>query len=121
TDLRYEQRFQDAGEGRQLPYEMRLTGTLHRAIAAHWLPQSVAGVRVPEFPRQVAFEEIARLSGYTFDGSAPPPDLAESRPVVRDRVDDADSGAWSGPGAVPLTDAERAAWQAGDSSQRHPG
>lgn len=119
-NLRYEQHFKDWGDGRWMPYEVRLTGELRRAISAHWLPQTFAGFRLPEFPRHVSFEQVALFSAYNFDRGPPPSDLAEYRAVVLDQADAPDSGTWSGPGAVPLTDAERAASYASDSAEHHP-
>ncbi len=118
VNLRYEQYFKDWG--RWMPYEVRLTGELRRAISARWLPQTIAGVRLPEFPRRVSFEQMALFSAYNFDSGPRPSDLAEYRAVVLDRADAADSGTWWGPGAVPLTDAERTASYASDSAARHP-
>src|SRR6266566_904490 len=119
--LRYEARLSDVGNGRWMPDEIRLTGELRRRISARWLPKTLAGIRLPEFPRQVSFEQVASLSGYNFDAGVPPPDLAEYRAVVRDEADQADSGTWSTPGAIPLTDAERAVWVSRDSADHHPG
>jgi hypothetical protein len=119
-NLRYEQHFKDWGDGRWMPYEVRLTGELRRAISAHWLPQTLAGFRLPEFPRHVSFEQMALFSAYNFDRGPRPSDLAEYRAVVRDQADAADSGTWSGPGAVPLTAAERKALYASDYTEHHP-
>lgn len=119
--LRYEARLSDVGNGRWMPDEIRLTGELRRRISARWLPKTLAGIRLPEFPRQVSFEQVASLSGYNFDAGVRPPDLAEYRAVVRDEADQADSGTWSTPGAMPLTDAERAVWVSRDSADHHPG
>ncbi|HEV2752128.1 MAG TPA: DUF5686 family protein [Gemmatimonadales bacterium] len=120
SDLQYHQHLKDMGNGWWLPTEIRLTGHVERKISARWLPRTVAGMPIPEFPRSVAFEEVAALSGYDFDPASRPPDLVEYRAVLRDTADQADTGTWSEPGAVPLTAAERAAWAAGDSAQHHP-
>jgi hypothetical protein len=121
SDLHYEEHLKDMGNGWWLPTEIRLSGHVGRKISARWLPRTVAGMPLPEFPRSVAFEEVAALSGYDFDPASRPPDLVEYRAVLRDMADQADTGTWSQPGAVPLTAAERAAWAAGDSAERHPG
>jgi uncharacterized protein DUF5686 len=121
SHLRYEERLSEVDSGRWMPDEIRLTGELRRRISARWLPKTLAGVRLPEFPRQVSFEQVASLSGYRFDAGLRPPDLAEYRAVVRNEADQADGGAWSAPGAVPLTDAERAVWVSRDSADQHPG
>lgn len=118
-DLHYEQHFRDVG-GAWLPYEIRLSGDLHRRLSAGWLPRRVVGMPVPEFPSQVAFEEVAALSGFDADSSHRPPDLVEYRAVMREQADHADSEVWTTAAAVPLTDAERAAWAEGDSLERHP-
>lgn len=120
SHLRYRQRLRDVGAGWWLPYEIRLSGDMRRAISASWLPRTVVGMALPEFPRQVAFEEVAALSAFNFDPLRRPVDLVEYRAVLRDDADDADTATWSAPEAVPLTEAERAAWAEGDSAERHP-
>jgi hypothetical protein len=120
-DLHYQQRSRDMGTGAWLPYEIRLSGTLRRKLSAAWLPRHVVGMPLPEFPKQVSFEEVAALSEFSVASAQRPPDLAEYRAVMRDQADHPDSEIWSAPEAVPLTEAEREAWAEGDSAERHPG
>jgi hypothetical protein len=120
SHLRYQQRWRDGGDGWWMPYEIRLSGEVRPKLSARWLPRTVAGMALPEFPRQVTFEQVASLSGFTFEEGHRPADLAEYRTVVRDQTDGSDSTMWSAPEAVPLTDAERATWVRADSVDRHP-
>lgn len=120
TDLRYEQHWTDAGDGRAMPTEIRLSGTLHPRVSARWIPRTVAGVHLPEFPRQVSFEQVASLTGFDFDEGERPLDVPEYRVVLSDQADAADSTTWLAPAAVPLDDVERAVWMRGDSEDRHP-
>jgi hypothetical protein len=120
TKLRYQQRLRDAGDGRWLPYEIRLTGEVQPRITAAGLPREVAGIRVSGLPEQMFFEQVASLSAFSSDQGDRPAGLGEYRIVVREGADRPDSAAWAGPGAVPLTDVERAAWERADSSEHHP-
>ncbi len=121
TDLRYEQRWTDVGDGRSMPTEIRLSGTLQPKVSARWIPRTVAGVHLPEFPRQVSFEQVASLTGFDFDEAERPQGVPEYRIVLSDQADAADSATWLAPAAVPLDDVERAVWVRGDSEDRHPG
>lgn len=107
-NLRYRQRLKDVGNGRWMPYEIRLTGELHVAIP------------IPGIPRRVSFEQVAALDSFRFDQGDRPRGLGETRIVVAPQADDAGSAVWSAPSAVPLTGAERAAWSRIDSLERRP-
>jgi hypothetical protein len=120
-NLRLRERFADAGEGRWLPTEIRLTGEVRPSITAQRLPREVVGIPVPGLPEELAFEQVAVLSTFRFDVGDPPQGLGEYRVVVRDGADNPDSSTWMAPDAVPLADDERAAWARSDSSFRHPG
>lgn len=108
SNLRYRQRLRDMGGGRWMPSEIRLTGDVH------------LGIPFPGIPRNMAFEQLALLDGFRFDEGKRPSDLGEVRIVVADGADRADSGTWTGPNAIPLSDVERAAWQRIDSLARRP-
>ena len=118
--LRYEERFADAGDGRWLPAEIRLTGEVRPRITAGGLPREVAGVPVPGLPETLAFEQVAVLSGFHFHVADRPAGLGEYRVVIEDGADHADSATWDAPGAPPLSDAERQAWARADWAERHP-
>jgi hypothetical protein len=118
--LRYQERWSDVGQGRWMPTEIHLTGELRPKLSARWLPRTVAGLALPEFPKQVSFEQVASLAAFSFDDGFRPAGVPEYRAVVGDRADRPDSATWSAPGAVPLTTAERAAWVRADSLERHP-
>lgn len=108
TNVRYQQRLRDVGGGRWLPYLIRLTGEVHLTFS------------FPGYPGQLAFEHVASLDHYRFDQGNRPPDVGQYRIVVDAQADRPDSASWSAPGAVPLTEAERAAWARIDSSERRP-
>jgi hypothetical protein len=118
--LRYGVTLADAGNGRWLPAEIRLTGEVRPTITANRLPREVAGIPVPGLPQTLAFAQVATLSGYRFHVADRPAGLGEYRVVVQDGADDADSATWSAPGAPPLTAAERQAWARADSMESHP-
>ncbi len=118
--LRYTSRFADAGDGRWLPAEFRLSGEVRPRITAGGLPREVAGVPIPGLPETVAFEQVAALGGYAFGVDEPPQGLGEFRVVVADDADRADIATWDAPGAPPLSAAEREAWARSDSAARHP-
>lgn len=120
SELRYQQHWTDVGGDRAMPTEIRLSGTLHPKVSARWIPRTVAGVHLPEFPRQVSFEQIAQLTGFAFDEGVRPADVPEYRVVLSDQADDADSAIWLAPAAVPLDTVERVVWARGDSEDRHP-
>ena len=120
-NLRLREQFADAGEGRWLPTEIRLTGEVRPSITAQRLPREVVGIPVPGLPEELAFEQVAALSTFRFDEGDAPQGLGEYRVIVRDDADDPDSATWTEPGSIPLTDDERAAWARSDSSFRHPG
>lgn len=120
TDLRYEQRWADVGDGRAMPAEIRLSGTLHPKVSARWIPRTVAGVHLPEFPREVSFEQVAALGGFDFDQGERPAGVPEYRVVLSERADTPDSTTWLAPTALPLDAVERAVWARGDSEDRHP-
>lgn len=120
TRLRYVVRYADAGAGRWLPADVRLTGEVRPRITAGQLPREVAGVPVPGLPEELVFEQEAVLSGFQFDVGDRPQGLGEYRVVVQDGADHPDAATWSAPGAPPLTEAEREAWARSDSSERHP-
>jgi hypothetical protein len=107
-NLRYRQRFKNVGAGRWMPYDIRLSGELLLAVP------------LPGFPAHMAFEHRAALDSFRFDQREPPAGLSEFRIVVDDRADRADTTRWGGPGAIPLTHAERAAWARIDSIERLP-
>ena len=120
SDLRYEQRWADVGDARAMPTEIRLSGTLHPKVSARWIPRTVAGVHLPEFPHQVSFQQVASLSDFDFEEEARPADVPEYRVVLSDRADTPDSAIWLAPTALPLDSVERAVWARGDSEDRHP-
>lgn len=120
SGLRYEQRWTDIADGRAMPTEVRLSGTLHPKVSARWIPRTVAGVHLPEFPRQVSFEQVAVLTGFDFDEGERPQGVPEYRVVLSDRADTPDSATWLAPTAVPLDAVERTVWARGDSEDRHP-
>ena len=107
-NLRYRQRLKDAGQGRWMPYEIRLTGDVH------------IGLPVPGLPERMTFEHVASLEGFRFDEGNRPPNLGEFRVVVRERADRPDSATWAAPVVAPLTPVERAAMQRIDSVQSVP-
>src|SRR2546428_441507 len=107
-NLRYQQRLKDAGGGRWMPYEIRLTGDVS------------VGIPLPGFPEHMAFEHVAALDQFRFDERMRPRELGELRIVVHDGADHADSATWAAPGAIPLTTAERAAWAHIDSVVSQP-
>lgn len=119
SELEYHQAYADSG-GRWLPREVRLSGHLERRIAARWLPRMVAGMPLPEFPRSVAFEEVATLSGFEADSTIRPPDIEEYRRISRISALRSDTGMWADAGAVRLSPAEQAAWAEEDSAEQHP-
>lgn len=119
TGLRYQQIYSDT-PGVPVPSVVRLSGHLQRRLSARWLPRTVAGMPVPEFPRSVEFEEVALLSGFTSDSSVRPPDIQEYRRISRVNALRSDTGMWSAPGAVLLSPAEQAAWAEQDSVEMHP-
>ena len=121
SGLRYEQRWTDTGDARAMPTEIRLSGTLHPRVSARWIPRTVAGVHLPEFPRQVSFTQVALLTDFDFDAGARPADVPEYRVVLSDQADTPDSMTWLGPAAVPLDTVERVVWARADSEDRHPG
>lgn len=110
-NLRYRQRYREVSPARWMPYEIEFTGNLHLAIP------------VPRMPRDLAFQHLAELSGFRFDRSQRPVDLAEVRVVIDPAVDQPDSARWTEASrAFPLTAAEAAAWPRIDSArQRRPG
>ncbi len=120
TGLRYEQRWTDVDDARAMPTEVRLSGTLHPKVSARWIPRTVAGVHLPEFPRLVSFEQVAVLTSFDFDEGDRPPGVPEYRVVLSDRADTPDSATWFAPTAVPLNAVERTVWARGDSEDRHP-
>jgi hypothetical protein len=107
-NVRYRQRLRDMGDGRWMPYEIRLTGEVH------------IGIPVPGFPGDLTFEHVASLGDFRFDEGSRPPDLREFRVVVSDAADHPDSAVWAGPRAIPLTPAESSAWARIDSLSRQP-
>ena len=118
--LRYRVRFADAGDGQGLPCEIRLSGEVRPRITADRLPREVAGIPVPGLPQELGFEQTAALSAFRLDVGGRPQGLGEYRVIVEDGADHADDATWTAPGAVPLTDGERAAWARSDSTALHP-
>ncbi|HZH40665.1 MAG TPA: hypothetical protein VFD85_06625 [Gemmatimonadales bacterium] len=119
SGLRYQEVFSDTAGG-TVPSQIRLSGHLERRLSARWLPRTVAGMPMPEFPRSVQFEEVATLSGFRSDSAVHPPDIAEVRRISRVNALRSDTGMWSAPGAAPLSPAEQAAWAEQDSLELHP-
>jgi hypothetical protein len=107
-NLRYRQRYRNVGDGRWMPYDIRFTG------------EALFAVPLPGFPTHMAFEQRALLDSFRFDQRDRPAGLNEFRIVVDDRADRADSASWAGPGAIPLSHAERAAWARIDSLESLP-
>lgn len=120
VNLRLEERLKDAGDGRWMPYLIRLTGEVRPRITMPMLPRQVAGVPVPGLPEQLSFEQLASLDGFAFDRGSAPLGVGEYRVVVRDGADLQDSVAWAGPPCIPLTAAEQVAWTRADSADRNP-
>ncbi|HUK21256.1 MAG TPA: DUF5686 family protein [Gemmatimonadales bacterium] len=106
-NLRYRQRFKDVGGGRWMPYDISFTG-------------EVLILPLPGVPTHMAFEHRALLDGFEFNRRDRPAGLKEFRLVVDDAADHPDSSRWTGPGAIPLTHAEQAAWQRIDSIANLP-
>jgi hypothetical protein len=119
-NLRFEERLKDAGNGRWMPYRIRLTGEVRPRITMPLLPRQVAGVPVPGLPEQLGFEQLASLGGFAFDQGSAPAGVGEYRVVVREGADEPDSAAWVGAPSLPLTAAEQVAWARADSAGRHP-
>jgi hypothetical protein len=71
-------------------------------------------------PTHMGFEHRAVLDSFRFDQRDRPTGLSEFRIVVDDRADRDDSTRWGGPGTIPLSHAERAAWQRIDSIESLP-
>ena len=117
-NLRYQERLGDAGDGRWLPVEIRLSGEARPRITGPRLPEEVAGIPVPHLPGHVLFEQVARLDSFRFGQSDPPAGLGEYRIVVRDQSDRGDSASWSAAGVEPLSAAEYAALARSDSLAR---
>ena len=118
--LRLRETCADAGDGRWLPAEIRLSGQVRPRITADRLPREVAGIPLSGIPEQLAFEQVATLGAYDFDAGAPPDGLGEYRVIVQDGADHPDSAAWTAPGAPPLSAAELDAWARSDSAEAHP-
>ena len=108
SNVRYRQRLKDVGDGRWMPYEIRLTGEVHLTFS------------LPGFPGRLSFEHIASLGDYTFDQGTRPADVGEYRIVVGKEADRRDSATWAAPSAIPLSDAERVAWARIDSLEHRP-
>ena len=106
--IRYQQRFEDTGDGRWMPREIRLTG------------EARLGLKIPRTPRHLAFEQEARFDDFRFGAGGRADDLNEVRIVIDQQADHADSAAWSAPGGIPLTNAERGEWNRRDSAARRP-
>ncbi|HEX4560614.1 MAG TPA: hypothetical protein VH113_02175, partial [Gemmatimonadales bacterium] len=119
SGIRYQQIYSDTAGG-GVASQIRLSGHLERRLSARWLPRSVAGMPMPEFPRSVQFEEVATLSGFRSDSTVHPPDIAEVRRISRVNALRSDTGMWTSPEAAPLTPAEQAAWAEQDSLELHP-
>ena len=119
-NLRYREISADAGDGRWLPSQVSLTGEVRPRITAEGLPREIAGVPIPGLPEELAFEQVASLGSFRFDVGDRPPGIGEYRVIVRSDADHPDTATWDEPGAVPLTDAERAVWARSDSAERHP-
>ncbi len=119
-NLRYSERFADAGGGAWLPSAIRLTGEVRPRVSSERVPRQVAGIRLPGVPRHLLLEHVAVLDSFRLEPGDRPPDVGEYRVLVSERADLPDSAAWS-PGLVPLTGAERAALSRADSAERHPG
>lgn len=119
SGLRYQQVYTDTA-GTTLLAQVRLSGHLERRLSARWLPRSVAGMPMPEFPRSVQFEEVATVSGFRSDSTVRPPDIAEVRRISQVNALRSDTGMWSSPAAAPLSPAEQAAWAEQDSVEMHP-
>jgi hypothetical protein len=106
--IRYQQHNQDAGDGRWLPSEIRLSGDAR-------LP-----VPVPRTPRDLAFEQEAHFTTFQFASIPRSSEMREVRIVIADDADHPDSTVWLAPGAIPLLDAERPIWGHVDSVGRRP-
>ena len=119
SGVRYQVVYSDTAGG-TVPSEIRLSGHLERRLSARWLPRSVAGMPMPEFPRSVQFEEVATLSGFQSDSGVRPPDIAEVRRISHINALRSDTGMWSSSAAAPLSPAEQAAWAEQDSVEMHP-
>jgi hypothetical protein len=118
--LRLRERWDDAGDDRWMPAQVRLTGEVRPKINMGGLPHQVAGVPIRGLPERLSFEQRASFSDFRFDDGPPPRGLGEFRTIVRDGADDADSAAWTGPGVTPLTDAERAGYARAAWAEWHP-
>jgi hypothetical protein len=124
-DLRLTVRFADDGEGRWLPAELHLAGSLRPNVRVGGVPREVAGMRVSGLPERLTFEESVRYTAVRSDGDGPPWGFGEYRVVVRDPVEGAQGGAAAGweDSATDdslTTEEERAAWARADSLALHP-
>ncbi|HYK09761.1 MAG TPA: hypothetical protein VEV39_03090 [Gemmatimonadales bacterium] len=118
--LRYQEAFVDSA-GARWPREIRLSGHLERRISARWLPKTVVGMPMPDFPRSVHFEELATISAFEADTSVHPADLLDYRRISRISAYHSDTGVvWKDTGAAPLSAAEQAEWATEDSEELHP-
>ncbi|MGD0485013.1 MAG: DUF5686 family protein, partial [Gemmatimonadales bacterium] len=123
-DLRLTVRLAEAGEGRWLPAELRLTGEVRPNVRVGGVPREIAGIRVSGLPERFAFEESASFAAFRFERGEAPWGFGEYRVVVvdsADRLPGRSAGAWeeAAPGDS-LADAERAAWARSDSLALHP-
>ncbi|MFI5280454.1 MAG: hypothetical protein ACHQU1_08160 [Gemmatimonadales bacterium] len=118
-NLRYGERYADAGDGTWLPSEIRLTGELRPRVSSERVPREVAGIRLPGVPRHLLIEHVAVLDSFRFDEDRPD-DVGEYRVVVLERADRADSLAWVS-SELPLSIVERSALSRADSAEQHPG
>ena len=123
-DLRFTVRLADAGDGRWLPAELRLTGQVRPNIRVGGVPREIAGIKVSGLPERLVFEESASFSAFRFDRGDPPWGFGEYRIVVLDSADRRPGRAatgWEEPAPDDsLADAERAAWERSDSLALHP-
>ena len=123
-DLRITVRLGEAGEGRWLPAELRLTGEVRPNVRVGGVPREIAGIRVAGLPERFVFEETASFAAFRRDGGDPPWGFGEYRVVVADaagRRPGRAADAWES--LAPddsLADAERRAWARADSLAQHP-
>jgi len=123
-DLRLTVRLADAGDGRWLPVELRLTGEMWPNLRVGGVPREIAGIRVSGLPERLAFKESASFTAFRFDRGDPPRGFGEYRVVVLDSADRRPGRSADGWDELAtgdtLADAERAAWARSDSLALHP-